>query len=572
MIKDSKKAGIKPRSNTRIRHNILRKMDIKKGVSESNKNFETVLYMELGAFGKFQVYNIALLALPAIFCACMAGDYIFTAASLPHRCLVPECEGDSPHQFSPEWLVNAIPATTSGFDSCQRYVNRTDISVNLPNETCPAVTFDRNITQPCGHYVYEKTNTVVYDFNLECREWLRTLPGTLNSLGGMVALVLAGFISDRYGRRASVVIFSFNIALVGLVRAFSVNYAMYVALQFLHTALGGGAFSAAYILAAEIVGPKYRVRTSATMSTTFALGQVLLGAMAFAITEWRTLTMVLYIPVFLILSYYWLLSESPRWLLSKNKQEKAKASLQYAARLNGKRISTESMTFLLTAIADKPKDSIETNQDNLFLRVIYSPVMLRRCCTTPILWITTVFIYYGLSINSVNLTGNMYINYIATAAIEIPGYWTAVIILDRIGRRVTLFVGYMGCAICCAAFAFTPNNLYGLSLFLYLTGKFCIGAVMTSLYLYTAELYPTRYRHSFLAFSSMLGRIGSVVAPLTPPLMVYWSGIPSMMFAGMAFISSFLVLSQPETKGLKVPDTIEDAEKLGRKNIDVDVL
>lgn len=539
-------------------------MDNKKCVSESAMDFETVLHRELGAFGKFQVYNIALLALPAIFCACMAGDYIFTAASLPHRCLVPECDVEQP-QFAPGWIQNAIPTTSSGFDNCHRYAYQTDIPETIANDTCPAVIFDINTTVPCDQYVYERTNTVVYDFNLECREWLRTLPGTLNSLGGMVALVLAGFISDRFGRRASVVIFSFNIALVGLVRAFSVNYAMYVALQFLHTAIGGGAFSAAYILAAEIVGPKYRVRTSATMSTWFALGQVLLGAMAYAITEWRYLTMVLYIPVFLLLSYYWLLTESPRWLISKNKQKKAKSSLQNAARLNGKQISEESMTFLVTAIGDKPKASKETDEENLLIRVIHSPVMLRRCCTTPMLWVTTVFIYYGLSINSVNLTGNMHINYIATAAIEIPGYWTAVLLLDRIGRRVTLFLGFMVCALCCTAFAFTPENLYGLSLFLYLTGKFCIGAVMTSLYLYTAELYPTRYRHSFLAFSSMLGRIGSVVAPLTPPLMVYWSGIPSIMFAGMAFISSFLVLSQPETKGLKVPDTIEDAERLGIK-------
>lgn len=546
-------------------------MDNKKSVSASNNNFETVLYRELGAFGKFQVYNIALLALPAIFCAFMAGDYIFTAASLPHRCLVPECDGE-PTQFAPEWILDAIPATTSGIDSCRRYAYKTDIPETLPNDTCSAVMFDRNKTIPCDQYVHERTNTVVYDFNLECQEWLRALPGTLNSLGGMVALLLAGFISDRCGRRTSVVIFSFNIALVGMIRAFSVNYAMYVALQFLHTAIGGGAFSAAYILAAEIVGPKYRVRTSAMMSTMFALGQVLLGAMAYAITEWRDLTMSLFIPVFLLISYYWLLTESPRWLLSKNKQKKAKASLQYAARLNGKRISDESMTFLLTAIAGEPKTSKSTNQDNLCLRVIQSPVMLRRCCTTPILWITTVFIYYGLSINSVNLTGNMHINYIATAAIEIPGFWTAVLILDRIGRRVTLFVGFMGCAICCAAFAFTPDNLYGFSLFLYLTGKFCIGAVMTSLYLYTAELYPTQYRHSFLAFSSMLGRIGSVVAPLTPPLMEYWSGIPSMMFAGMAFLSSFLVLTQPETRGMKVPDTFKDAERLGKRHNDIDVV
>lgn len=533
--------------------------------SEPDVEFEPELNRELGEFGKYQIYTILLLALPAMFSACMAGDYVFTAASLPTRCYVPECDADRP-QYAPKWILNAIPGTSAGFDNCYRFANASDISETVPiDDVCPPVIFNRNITVPCESYVYERTNTVVYDFGLECQEWLRALPGTLNSLGGMVALVTAGFVSDRFGRRMSVVIFSFNIALVGLVRAFSVNYGMYVALQFLQTALGGGAFSAAYILAAEIVGPKYRVRTSATLSSFFSLGQVLLGAMAFAIFEWRTLTLVLFVPVFSLVSYYWLLIESHRWLLSKNKQAKGKAVLERAAKLNGKHISEKSMQFLLTAIPKQVEANKHLNEENLFLRVIKSPIMLRRCCTTPILWITTVFIYYGLSINSVNMTGNMYINYITSAAIEIPGFWTAVMVLDRIGRRVTLFLGFLICAICCTAFAFTPGSMYGLSLFLFLTGKFCIGAVMTSLYLYTAELYPTRYRHSFLAFSSMLGRIGSVVSPLTVPLMTYWTGIPSIMFAGMAFISSLLVLTQPETRGLQVPDTIEDAERLGKK-------
>ncbi|XP_022829592.1 organic cation transporter protein-like [Spodoptera litura] len=529
---------------------------------EPYSEFDSVLYREVGHFGKYQLLTIALLAFPSLVCAFMAGDYIFTAGSLPTRCAVPECDDPNP-EYSPQWILKAVPATESGFDNCRRFANVSS-DVISSDELCPVALFDRDIIVPCDAYVYERTNTIVYDFNIECQEWLRALPGTLNSAGGMVALVLAGFISDRLGRRMSIVFFSFNIALVGVIRAFSVNFAMYTALQFMQTAIGGGAFSAAYILAAEIVGPGYRVRTSATISSMFALGQVVLGILAFAIPAWKTLTLVLYIPVFLIISYYWILSESFRWLLSKNKQEEGKATLEYAARLNKKQISDKNMNFLLTAIQNQIEENKEVNQENLFYRVIKSPIILRRCCTTPIMWMTTVFIYYGLSINSVNLTGNMYLNYIATAAIEIPGYWTAVLVLDRVGRRPTLFCGFMICAICCLAFAFIPKSMYTLSLILYLIGKYCIGLVMTSLYLYTAELYPTRYRHSFLGFSSMLGRIGSIVAPLTPALMIYWSGIPSVMFAGTAFLSAILVLTQPETRGQKVPDTIEDAERLGK--------
>lgn len=527
--------------------------------NELRAEFENVLNRDLGEFGKYQLRNILLVLLPAIFSGFMAGDYIFTAGKLPHRCAVPLCD-DLHQEFSPEWVLNAIPATTGIFDDCSRYASVMNISVTVQNGTCPASLFDRDNVIGCESYVYERTNTVVYDFGLECQEWLRALAGTLNSMGAMIALPLAGFVSDTFGRRISVVFFGFNVALVGCIRAFSVNYTMYVTLQFMHTAIGGGLYSAAYILATEIVGPKYRIYTSATMSSTFALGQTLLGLIASAVLEWRKLTLVLFAPVFIIVFYYWLLIESHRWLLSKNKTDEAKKVLLRAAELNGKALSDKSLNFLLTAIPKQTHANVD--KKNLFLRVIKSRVMLQRCCTTPLYWITTTFIYYGLSINAVNLSGNIYFNYILTTLIEIPGYWTAVSVLDRVGRRITLFSGYLLCGICCFGFAFTPKNLYGLSLFLYLLGKFCTGVVFTSLYLFTTELYPTRHRHSFLGLSSMIGRIGSVIAPLTPPLMVYWSGIPSILFGGMSTIAAVLILTQPETLGRKIPDTFEEAESI----------
>ncbi|CAH2091896.1 unnamed protein product [Euphydryas editha] len=457
------------------------------GASESDNKmeFETILNNELGQFGKYQFINILLLAIPAAASGFMAGDYVFTAGRLPYRCAVPLCDEQVP-EYTPNWILNAIPETSTGFEDCFRYAHILN-TTTFPNNTCPAELFDRNTIIPCEGYVYGRTNTVVYDFGLECQEWLRALAGTLNSLGAMIALPLAGFVSDYFGRRISIVFFAFNVALVGLVKAFSVNYTMYVILQFLHTAIGGGLYSAAYILATELVGSKFRVATSATMSSMFACGQALLGGIAAAIPEWRKLTLTLFIPVFSLLSYYWIVTESHRWLLSKHRNDEAKRVLEKAARLNRKKISDTAMNIILTSIPrlSSEKTAADINNKPLFIRVINSPVMLRRCCTTPVYWIATTFIYYGLSINSVSLS----------------------------------------------------------------------------------ELYPTRHRHSFLGFSSMLGRIGSVVAPLTPPLMAYWSGIPSILFATMAALAGLLVLTQPETRGLKVPDTFEEAEQLGRIHI-----
>lgn len=68
------------------------------------------------------------------------------------------------------------------------------------------------------------------------------------------------------------------------------------------------------------------------------------------------------------------------------------------------------------------------------------------------------------------------------------------------------------------SFVWKFSGYYAASLSVYLIGKLSIASVVTALYIYTAEIYPTRYRHSLLAFSSMVGRVGSILAPLTPAL------------------------------------------------------
>lgn len=67
-------------------------------------------------------------------------------------------------------------------------------------------------------------------------------------------------------------------------------------------------------------------------------------------------------------------------------------------------------------------------------------------------------VYYGLTINAVNLSGNSYVNYAIVSAIEIPGFWTAILLLDRVGRKPVLMTGYWLCAACQFTFAFLPEG------------------------------------------------------------------------------------------------------------------
>lgn len=100
------------------------------------------------------------------------------------------------------------------------------------------------------------------------------------------------------------------------------------------------------------------------------------------------------------------------------------------------------------------------DEPSMISTIVKSRVLLRRVLTTPIWWITTTFVYYGLSINSTSLSDTMYLNYILTCAIEIPGFYSAVLLLDWIGRKTTLSGGFLLSAACNIAFAFIPSGKY----------------------------------------------------------------------------------------------------------------
>lgn len=87
-----------------------------------------------------------------------------------------------------------------------------------------------------------------FQFDLGCKEWLRALAGTFSSLGTLLVLPLVGFLSDRFGRKITLVVNIFNMALFGLLKAFSLNYTMFLTLQLLQTVLGGGLYTTAYVM------------------------------------------------------------------------------------------------------------------------------------------------------------------------------------------------------------------------------------------------------------------------------------------------------------------------------------
>src|SRR5699024_5664640 len=86
-------------------------------------------------------------------------------------------------------------------------------------------------------------------------------------------------------------------------------------------------------------------------------------------------------------------------------------------------------------------------------------------------------------------------------------------------------------------------------------GKFCISASYSVLFVYTAELFPTVIRTIGLGSSSIVARVGAILAPFINDLSVRTSFAFTMSVAGViALVAGLMVLPLKESKGSDMPD------------------
>lgn len=84
----------------------------------------------------------------------------------------------------------------------------------------------------------------------------------------------------------------------------------------------------------EIVGTKWRAAITVLYQIPFSLGHMSLAGLAFLFRHWQHLQMAITLPSIILLSYWWIVPESPRWLLAFGKQRAACKILQKAANIN----------------------------------------------------------------------------------------------------------------------------------------------------------------------------------------------------------------------------------------------
>lgn len=107
---------------------------------------------------------------------------------------------------------------------------------------------------------------------------------------------------------------------------------MFIVCRFLIGTMVGGTMLSCYVLVIELCGKSFRPYMSGLSEVSLMLSYISLPIIAYFVREWRTLQLVTSLPWIIVAVYYWLIPESPRWLISVGKRKEAIAVLTKIAK------------------------------------------------------------------------------------------------------------------------------------------------------------------------------------------------------------------------------------------------
>lgn len=546
--------------------------------------FESAMEALSKRFGRFHLVTLSLISMIYIFQALFYLSYVFTTLRSDHRCLIPECDRDGGQgqrgagagatmaELQPSWLPLAVPLADGSPDPCRRFVPV--IAADMDGSVCSAEGFT-NLTQDCAQWVYpNKELSIMTEWDLTAcgagGDWQLTLVGTMNNMGRVLGLPLSGYLSDRFGRKAVLLASLAVSGVIGIVRSVSPNYWFYITLEFIDPMFYDGMGSSGLIMGMEVLPSTARGAWSVASHVVFALGQALLGGVAWVLPYWRWLLRVIYSSALITLPLMWLfLPESMRWLVSKGRVRDAQNIIRKAAKMNRSE-STCQINFDKVELSGATQEGAGVQDDKgsisgELMALLRSRVLAFRLFNCCFAWVAIMFVYDGLSINSVSMAGNRYLNFILVVLIEIPGALLTAKLMTAFGRRASLSGSFILAAACCLTYHFLPAAVPWTRTGAVLLAKLCVTISFTVIYVLSAELFPTSVRATLFATCATMGRVGSVLAPQTPLLGRVLDALPMLVFGAAALVSGLLALTFPDVGDEKLPDTVEEAELLGRR-------
>ncbi|XP_018558313.1 solute carrier family 22 member 5 [Lates calcarifer] len=517
---------------------------------------ETVSF--LGTWGPFQRRVFFLLCLTSIPCGYNILSVIFLLASPPHHCHIP-----AHSNLSQDWIQASIPvqqvAGQPERSSCSRY--ELDMLQNLSTSVpglSPEVLISSLKQEGCKDgWTYSTEyyqSTVVTEFNLVCSDqWKQPLTSLIYFLGGLCGCFISGQLSDRFGRKPILFSAIILLSVFSTAVAFAPSWPVFTVLFFM---LGLGQISCyivVFVLGKELLIGSTRVLfSSLCLPFVYVIAMMLLPGTAYLVTNWRHLSLIMAVPGVACIPFWWLIPESPRWLVSRGRLQEAELLLRSAALEN--RVEPPHVIFLSSNVEKATSQKVESLS---FLDLLRTTNIRLITLMLWLIWFSSSISYFGLSFNMSSLYGNPFLNYFLVSAVEVPAYAVSWLAARSLPRRLSFISFTLLGALALLLIQVTLHSQPALTLALVLLGKFGILAGTGVLYMYTGELSPTVIRNTAMSSCAMFSRVGSSISPYLLQLAAFDQLLPWILVGSLSLLSVLLCVFLPETFRQPLPDTIQ---------------
>jgi MFS family permease len=118
----------------------------------------------------------------------------------------------------------------------------------------------------------------------------------------------------------------------GILAVFAPNYWIFTLVRLCVGISVGGTMVTAFVIVMEFIGSKYRDVISAIFHVPFNLGNLMLPGFGYLFRNYRDFQLAISLPSIVLLSYFCLLPESPRWLIAVKKTDEAVEILKKMAK------------------------------------------------------------------------------------------------------------------------------------------------------------------------------------------------------------------------------------------------
>ncbi|KAI0014325.1 H+ symporter, partial [Xylariaceae sp. FL0662B] len=433
------------------------------------------------------------------------------------------------------------------------------------------------------------------------------------SAGIIIGQVLFGWLADKFGRRRmygvelGIIVFStFACCLVAASQAVTFTGAM----TFWRVMMGvgiGGDYPLSSVITSEFAPTRWRGAMMAAVFSMQGMGQLMAAVVALIVTVsfkdafgnaagvdqcdyvcqtaadrcWRLIVGVGAVPACFALYYRITIPETPRYTFEVAKDiEKAAADVKayVSSQSEGEvdEVTQAKMKKLASPALNVPSASWH-DLYSYFIKWKNAKVLIG----TTLSWFFLDLAFYGLGLNNqivlqaigyadgdslYHILFNSAVGtIILTVAGSLPGYWTAVLVIDTIGRKSLQIIGFIVLTVIFCILGFLYRDLsQGALLALYVIANYTFNfGPNTTTFIIPGECFPTRYRSSGHGLSAAMGKVGAIIAQvISLPLLTKdrptpcagtecspWLDRLMQIFALFMLCGTFSSLLIPETKG-----------------------